>query len=226
MKIIELEKTASTNDYCKKCDVGEDLCVFAKRQTAGRGTKGRSFISDRGGLYVTVMRHYENFPAESAFKIMVQACVAVCKTLKYFNINPVIRWANDVLVNGRKISGTLIENTYKNAYITRSIVGTGINVNNKIDSSIKDIAISMREAAGGKFDLEEVKKVYLNCLEEEYGIDDYRKYINWFGREVKLITEEKTEAVKAVGVTDEGRLLIERQGNIYEISAAEVSLKL
>ena len=52
MKIIELEEVGSTSEYCKQNDCGEDLCVFAKRQTAGKGTKGRSFISLDGGLYV------------------------------------------------------------------------------------------------------------------------------------------------------------------------------
>ena len=57
MKIIELDEVDSTNEYCKVNDNGEDLCVFAKRQTAGKGTKVRSFISLDVGLYVSVMRH-------------------------------------------------------------------------------------------------------------------------------------------------------------------------
>ncbi len=56
MKIIELTETDSTNEYCKRVDNGEDLCVVAMRQSAGKGTKGRSFSSTEGGIYVSAER--------------------------------------------------------------------------------------------------------------------------------------------------------------------------
>lgn len=226
MKIIELEEVGSTNEYCKQNDCGEDLCAFATRQTAGRGTKGRSFISLDGGLYVSVMRHYENYSAENAFKIMVNGCVAVCRTLEKFGIKPLIRWANDVLVNGKKICGTLIENTFSNGKITRSIVGIGLNVNNGISADIKEIATSVKEVTGKYFGLEEVKQVFLENIKKDFSIEDYKRYINWFGREVTLKTVEEERVVTALDVTQNGRLLVDWCGNMLEISAAEVSLRL
>ena len=226
MKIIELEEVGSTNEYCKQNDCGEDLCVFVTRQTAGRGTKGRSFISLDGGLYVSVMRHYENYSAENAFKIMVNGCVAVCRMLEKLGINPLIRWANDVLVNGKKICGTLIENTFSNGKITRSIVGIGLNVNNGIPAEIKEIATSVKEVTGKNFGLEEVKQVFLENIKKDFSIEDYKRYINWFGREVTLKTVEEERVVTALDVTQNGRLLVDWCGNMLEISAAEVSLRL
>ncbi len=226
MKIIELEEVGSTSEYCKQNDCGEDLCVFAKRQTAGKGTKGRSFISLDGGLYVSIMRYFDDFPAENAFKIMVNGCVAVCRTLEKFGIMPVIRWANDMLVNGKKICGTLIENTFSNGKIVRSIVGIGINVNNGISDEIKEIATSIKEATGKKIDLEEVKTAFLENLEKGFTIEDYKRYINWFGRKVTLKTGEEERVVNALNVTENGRLLVDWCGNMLEISAAEVSLRL
>ena len=226
MKIIELDEVGSTNEYCKANDNGEDLCVFAKHQTAGKGTKGRSFISLDGGLYVSVMRHYDNFSAENAFKIMVNGCVAVCKTLENFGISPVIRWANDVLVGGKKICGTLIENTFSNGQIIRSIVGIGINVNNEISSEIKQIATSMKEVLGKNLNLQEVKKVFISYIGCDFSIEDYKQYINWFGQSVTLKTEDEVRLVKAVDVTRNGRLLVDWCGNMLEISSAEVSLRL
>ena len=226
MKIIELDEVGSTNEYCKANDGGEDLCVFAKRQTAGKGTKGRSFISYNGGLYVSIMRHYENFSAENAFKIMVNSCVTVCKTLENFGISPIIRWANDVLVGGKKICGTLIENTFSNGKIIRSIVGIGINVNNEITSEIKQIATSMKEVLGKNLSLQEVKNAFVSNLDCDFSIEDYKRYINWFGQSVTLKTEEGERVVKAVDVTENGRLLVDWCGNMLEISSAEVSLRL
>lgn len=226
MKIIELKEVDSTNEYCKRQNFSEDVAVIAQMQTAGKGTKGRSFISEEGGLYVSTVRHYKNLPAENAFQIMVNSCVAVCRTLEHFKIVPVIRWANDVLVNGKKICGTLIENTFSNGYITRSIVGMGINVNNEISPKLNDIAVSMKEILGKSLDLEEVKRVFLQNLEKGYEISDYKRYINWFNRQIILKTDDNERVATALDITENGRLLVNWCGNMLEISSAEVSLRL
>ena len=165
MRIIELAECDSTNEYLKRLDGEEDTVVTALRQTAGKGTKGRSFSSADGGLYLSVMRFYESFPAANAFEIMINSCVAVCKTVEGFGITPVIRWANDVLVNGRKICGTLIENTFAGANIRRSIVGMGINVNNELPPELRQIAVSMREILGNRLSLQTVKKALIANLQ-------------------------------------------------------------
>ena len=226
MKIIELDGVASTNEYCKRNFCGEDFIVTARRQTSGKGTKGRSFSSEDGGLYLSIVRAYTDFPAENAFKIMVDSCVAVCKTLEEYGINPVIRWANDVLVNGKKICGTLIENTFCGGKITRSVVGCGINVNNALPNDLKDIAVSMREAAGKPFDLKKVTKTFIKHVQKDYSVEDYKSYINWFGSSVTVKTAEEEYAATALDVLPDGRLKVKRGGDILEISSAEVSLRL
>ena len=100
MKIIKLEEINSTNEFLKTYTGTGDAAAVAVRQTGGKGTKGRKFVSEKGGLYLSVMRRYDCFPAEEAFKIMVSSCVAVCKTLEILGLNPIIKWANDVFVNG------------------------------------------------------------------------------------------------------------------------------
>lgn len=226
MKIIELEEVDSTNNFCKRYQDFEDITVTAARQSGGRGTKGRSFSSEEGGLYLSVMRFYKNFPAENAFKIMLSACVAVCKTLENFGVSPVIRWANDVLVNGRKICGTLIENTFSGAYITRSIVGIGINVNNIIPAGLKEIATSLSAELNKEIKVSAVKEALLRNLEKDYSIADYKKYINWLGKEVTLKTGEESITATAVDIAEDGRLIVETDDEIKKISSAEVSLRL
>ena len=64
MRIVRFEEISSTNDYVKEQKkYGENLIVIAKRQTGGRGTKGRSFSSNEGGVYLTKLVFYKNFPA-------------------------------------------------------------------------------------------------------------------------------------------------------------------
>ncbi len=225
MRVIELEETDSTNEYLKRLNPSEDTAVFAKRQTAGRGTKGRSFSSREGGLFVSVCRLYEGLPASNAFEIMVNCCVAVCKTLEYFGVKPVIRWANDVLVNGKKICGTLIENTFSGGNITRSIVGMGINVNNVIPDELKDIAVSL-SVLGKNIEVEQVKEVLMTNLTGNYAVSDYKKYVDWLGKKVTLKCGGESFTAIALDIGDDGRLIAEREGEVIKISSAEVSLRL
>lgn len=227
MRIIELDEVDSTNEYCKRENFADDVVVVAKRQTAGRGTKGRSFISDEGGLYVTVVKHYDNFPAENAFKIMINSCVAVCKTLENFSIMPQIRWSNDVLVGGKKICGTLIENTFSGNSIVRSIVGMGINVTNAIPKELNDIATSITRQVSAKVTVDQVKNLLLSNLQSYYSISDYKKYINYFGNTVLLKSGDSQRQVVALDISDDGRLIVrETDGRLNLISSAEVSLRI
>ena len=226
MKIINLKSVDSTNEYCKRYGFGEDIIVTAVRQTRGKGTKGRSFVSDEGGLYCSVMRRFSDFLAVDAFKIMVSASVAVCRTVEKFGAKPIIRWANDVLVNGRKICGTLIENTFSGSYITRSIVGMGINVNNALPEELKDIATSLSAEIGKKIPVAEVRDELIRNLRREYPISEYKKYINWFGNEVILRTADREYTATAVDVDVDGSLICVIGGTLRKITSAEVSLRL
>ncbi len=226
MKIIELESVDSTNEYIKRGDFDEDTAVIAKRQTGGRGTKGRSFSSEDGGLYISVLRCHKNFPAADAFKVMIGACVAVCKTLESLGLNPVIRWANDVLINGKKICGTLIENTFSGGNISRSITGMGININNELPPELKNIATSAKCELDRKIPIDTVKNTLLSNLEKSFTVKDYKKYINWFNGEITVKTDKESYVATALDVEEDGRLLVERGGNTLRLCAAEVSLRL
>lgn len=224
MRIIELDEVDSTNQYIKRQNFAEDTLVFAARQTAGKGTKGRSFCSENGGLYASILHIYEHFPAENAFKIMISACVAVCKTIENFGIKPRIRWANDVLIGDKKICGTLIENTLSGAMISRSIIGIGLNVNNVLPEDLRGIAVTLGELKNITFS--QVKSAFVDAVEREYTLDDYRSYIDWLGGEV-IIREGQSEfKATAIDIADDGRLIIKIMEKERKISAAEVSLRL
>lgn len=225
MKIIELDEVDSTNEYCKRLKTGEDVTVIAKRQISGKGTKGRVFVSESGGVYLSQMRFYKDFSPCDTFKIMVNACVAVCRTIESFSVMPNIRWANDVLIGGKKISGTLIENSLTSEGM-RSIIGIGVNVNNLIPKELKNIATNLSLHAKGQVSAEEVGLKLLKNLEKEYSVSDYKRYINFLGEKITLITPDGQRTAIALDVTDEGLLKVEEtDGRISLISAAEVSLR-
>lgn len=225
-KIIELDEVGSTNDYVKGLNSEEEVIVSAKRQTAGRGTKGRRFVSDEGGVYVSALKIRQNFDFSRAFSIMITSCVAVCRTVELFGLRPTIKWANDVLVGGRKISGTLIENTLSSGNMCRSIVGIGLNVNNAFSGELSGIATSMKAEAGHAFPVDEVRAALIENLGREYSVADYKEYIDWFGRQVMLIKEGERTLATALDVDEVGRLIVSVGGQIQRLSSGEISLKL
>jgi len=226
MKIIKLKEIDSTNDFCKKfIDEGE-LIVTAEKQTCGKGTKGRSFISDVGGLYVSVMRRYEHFDYTKTFSIMINACVAVCKTVEAFGLKPCVKWANDVLLGGKKVCGTLIENRLGANGMCTSIVGIGLNVNNVLPEELKDIATTMCEQKGKRLSLLSVRAKLLHNLQSEFTVADYKSRVDWFGKEVYLTSGEEQVKATAVDVDDCGNLICDISGERRKISSGEMSLRL
>lgn len=225
MKILYLDEIESTNDFCKANDDGQDLIVVAKSQSKGCGTKGRSFLSQDGGVYLSVMRHYTDLFARDAFKIMINTAVAVCKTIENCGLSPTIKWPNDVLINGKKVSGTLIENAFSGDRVARSIVGVGLNVNNSLAPEIEKIATSLSQEKGKKLDLEQITDGLIIALKDEYSVDDYKKYINWFGSIVTLIKGDEKFVATAKDVAPDGRLICQIDDKETYVSSGEVTLR-
>ena len=227
MKWIQFDEIGSTNDYAKdRRGAREDLIITAKRQTGGRGTKGRSFVSREGGVYLTTLRFYEDFSAKDAFKIMSGAAVAVCETLRFYGINPMIKWANDIFVDGKKICGILIENTLSGGNISSSVVGVGLNVNTTFDRDLVDIATSMYLASGKTFSVEEVTEKLIEELVKERTIEEYRAYLGFVGKQVALILGDERVPATILSVDNEGRLHALVDGKTRIFSSAEVSLQV
>jgi len=158
MKIIRFDEINSTNEYAKKLqEYDENVFILAKKQTSGKGTKGRSFSSNEGGVYLTKVCIHSNFLAKDAFLIMARTAVAVCKTLEDFSLSPKIKWANDVFVSNKKICGILIENVFSGKRIVRSIIGVGLNVNNALPEELEKCATTMQLEKNEPLDFKRLK---------------------------------------------------------------------
>ena len=130
-KLLSFDKITSTQDYAH--DLIADgaavnkTIITALAQSAGRGRYRRNWVSHHGNLYVSfIYKIFERDP-----KLSYAMAVAVAETLISFGVTPQIKWPNDVLVDGKKISGILIE--YSQNFV---IIGIGINI--KTCPSIKD----------------------------------------------------------------------------------------
>ncbi len=218
------EELPSTNDYAKqKRADGQDLFILAKRQSGGRGTKGRSFSSDLGGVYLSLLRFYEDFPSAEAFKIMIGAAVAVCETLSYYGLNPEIKWPNDVLVQGKKICGILIENTFSGKEISSSIVGVGLNVCNALPTELSHLATTMA-AEGIKAAPAEVARRLATNLTKTWTMEDYRRYLGFVGEKIALLMGDERVPATLLAVSNDGKLSVLTSRGELLLSSAEVSL--
>ncbi len=224
---LRLEEVGSTNDYAKAMrHRKEDTLITAKRQTGGRGTKGRSFSSGEGGLYLSKLSFYENFPAKEAFLIMVCAATAVCETLALYGFQPTIKWPNDIHVSGKKICGILIENAFSGAFVSSSVVGIGLNINNVLPDELTEIATTMQKEGGQVFSVEEVAKRLAAALEKKWTVQDYKNYLGYVGERVTLLCGEEKISALLLGVDEEGKLQAEVNGEKKVLSSAEVSLRV
>lgn len=141
MKILELESTTSTSDaVCELLNQGvSDTLVCAEIQTSGRGTNGRRWSSPRGNLYMSFPAYHS--PHNTSILAYATCCSLHRSIMDIFSDirNLMIKPPNDILINGKKLSGILIENFHENLYI----IGIGVNLQfAPLDTSvaIKDIS--------------------------------------------------------------------------------------
>ena len=226
-KRLHFDTLPSTQDYAKEQRVGGvDLVVTATCQTGGKGTKGRSFSSQTGGVYLSKLTFYEDLPVRPAFKIMIGAAVAVCETLHSYGLKPLIKWPNDIWVNDKKICGILIENVLAGDRVRSSVVGIGLNVCNALPEDLTEIATTMELAMEEIPIVEEVTCRLLAELDKGRSIEDYRAYLGYMGREVTLIFGDERVPGRLLFVDDEGGLQVEMDGKTRRFTAAEVSIRL
>ncbi len=225
MKIETLNSVDSTNEYIKRyIQDREDVAVFADVQTGGKGTKGRSFLSDMGGVYCSILTFYTDMVSSNSFLIMAHAAVAVCRTAEEYGVAPEIKWPNDVRAAERKLAGILIENGLKGDHVDYSVVGIGMNVSNDL-SSLNGIAVGMKELLSSVPSVAEVRAKLLGNYLRPSTFGEYLSYIRFLGKEIDVAEGEFCYCAIARGILPDGRLEVERDGKQITLSSAEITLR-
>ena len=206
MKTTIFDTLPSTNDYCETREFGEDTAIIAREQTGGKGTKGRSFSSPRGGVYLSLVRYYP-CKAENSFSLMIASCMAVVKTLELYGVRADVKWPNDVFLNGKKICGILIKNSFEGENVKKSITGIGVNVNNDIPKDLADIAINLKSVIG-EVDIDEFYKRLIENLYADYSVDEYRSRNIVLGKEITVIRNGESGKAVAEDVAADGSLVL------------------
>ena len=227
MAIKYLEKTTSTNEYIKEnADSFSHLdAVYTMCQTNGRGRMGRIWSAE-GGIALSVFVKNSDNP----MIIPLCAAVAVYNALKESGIDNLgVKWPNDILADGKKLCGILCEGV-KEGYI----VGIGINNKQTEDffanadlpyaTSVEILGYdALCEEMFVEACLKELKKsLDFNCEQLIYLFSS--ECIN-LGKKVKIIKNGQEKVALAVGISSDGGLVVEINGNIETVISGEVSVR-
>lgn len=126
-----LDETSSTNDFLRNYTPSADISIVsASFQTKGRGQMGNTWISHDGqNALFSVLVCPKSLKASDGFVLSQAMALAIKETLEEYVDDVWIKWPNDIYCHGKKICGTLIENTLMGKFVGRSVIGNGINVN-------------------------------------------------------------------------------------------------
>ena len=199
-KLIYFDKIPSTQDQAYDLiasgSVKNRTVIVANTQTSGRGRFKRNWVSRPGNLYASFIYKIDEHNPKIAYSVGV----AVAETLISFGITPQIKWPNDILVDGKKISGILIE--YAQNFV---IIGIGVNIancpkikdykttkiNNFTDASVSDVLNVLMKKID-KWTRCDFKLVRGRWMELAFGIN---KIITYHGDSFELIGINETGAL-------------------------------
>ena len=237
-RLVYLTSTGSTMDDARReADSGaaEGTVVLAEEQSSGRGRFQRGWVSPAGkNLYLTlIMRPVLN--RLRSLSIIAPLAVALAVE-EVTGLRPRIKWPNDVLVEGRKLSGILIESEISGSAVEYALVGPGINVNFDIEESpeITAIATSIKRELGREASREELLAAFLNHFEALYEdapkgdavFEEWRSRLDTLGREVRVTFGDQVYEGAAEDVDRDGNLiLVQPDGTRRTVEAGEVTLR-
>lgn len=170
-KIIRISETASTNWFLLRLSDEEDLAegtvLVTDNQTHGRGLAQNTWESEpEANLTFSVILYPTSVKASRQFILSKAISLAVYDFVSQYVTGVSVKWPNDVYVADQKIAGILIENFIGDAFLTRSIVGIGLNINQMKFISDAPNPISLRQLTGKTYPLDKL----LNDLHERIAI--------------------------------------------------------
>lgn len=220
-------------------DVPEGTVIIAEEQTSGKGRMNRKWHSPKyTGIWMSLILR-PNIPLTKAPQLTLLTAVAIVQAIEEMTgLHPEIKWPNDILLDGKKITGILTELQAEADRIHSIIIGMGINVNQKRE----DFPIELKETASSLFIekgepisraglirsiFKHFEKLYLLYLDQGFLPVKllWEGYAISIGKNIKARTLTNVIEGKALGITDEGVLQLEdHTGTLHYIYSADIEL--
>lgn len=241
-QICYYDETDSTNIRAKQ--LGEEgmphgTLAVADRQSAGRGRRGRGWETPKGSnICMSILLRPEIPPVKAPMLTLVMA-QSVAEGLKEsVGAEVQIKWPNDIVLNGKKLVGILTEMSTEIDYINHVVIGVGINVNMaEFPEELKQKATSLRIEMGHTLKRSPIIAAVMKSFEKNYGLfieagdlkpiqEAYNSLLVNREKEVRILGAKEEYNAFALGVNEEGELLVRREdGTIEAIYAGEVSVR-
>jgi len=213
--------------------------VVADKQESGKGRRGRSWVSPSGtGIFMTLMIKPDINPNNASMLTLV-AALAVAKAItSVTGEKAMIKWPNDIVVNGKKVCGILTEMNAQFDYINHIVVGIGINVHNEsFPEEISQMASSLMIEAGGKrFHRAQIIAETMSYFEQYYDtflktqdlsalVREYDELLVNRNKSVRVLDPKEPFDGKAMGITPKGELIVDTWESRKLVSSGEVSVR-
>ncbi len=229
--ITRFDEIPSTNTYLlgqARVGAPHASVVIAKSQTGGRGRRGRTFLSPDGGLYMSIL--LRELPYDDCTVMTAAAAVAFRRALCRLSCADImIKWVNDLLINGKKVAGILAEGVINpEAGLEGMVIGVGVNLSG-VPSGVEDIACALP----GSIDADTAAAELLGALDEILSLplvevmDEYRRYSAAIGRKVTVSGAGGEYPALAVDTDDRARLIcVTDSGERIVLDSGEIRIRL
>ncbi len=234
-KVRYLSKVDSTNNYARSLELAQ--VVIAEQQTSGKGRLGREWLSEPGGVYFSLVVAPGCSIEEIPMLPLVIATAITEIMRKNFNVPAEIKWPNDILIKGKKVSGILVELSGETDAPNKTVIGVGINANQKIDhfpSELKSKITTLQEQIGQPINrlklLDDILEKITEILDQiaEKAPEMLRKWKEFsctLGQEVSVQQVSKTVKGIAKDIDDKGALIINTAQGYERVLTGDVTLR-
>ena len=236
-RVIYYPSLSSTMEVAKQeaqKGAAEGTVIIADEQTAGKGRIKRVWLSPKGNIALSVIL----YPSLAYLPSLIMlASLAVIRSLEAVtNLKLQVKWPNDVLANGKKVCGVLIESNVRGDVVDYAIIGIGVNVNLRPYDfpEIQATATSLSHELGRDVSrlnvirrlLVEIERLYLTLLAGGSIYEEWRDSLVTLGRRVQVKSGKTIYQGIAESVTRDGRLLLRHSdGSLSKIVAGDVTLR-
>jgi BirA family biotin operon repressor/biotin-[acetyl-CoA-carboxylase] ligase len=238
--VFSFDSIDSTNTFAKQLRQNEaphGTLIIAEEQTAGRGRLQRNWVSPNGKNLLFSLVFYPDFSMEKVSLLPFAGSLAIVDAIETITgLSSTCKWPNDVLINGKKVCGMLLESTLGNSVQGKIVLGVGLNVNQEeFSEELKFKASSLQIESGVAVDRVPLLQKILEELEHRYEqlsnfpsrqlLNDWRMKALLFGKKITVLESEFSFAATAIDIAEDGSLIIETDdGRKRNIFAGDVSL--
>jgi BirA family biotin operon repressor/biotin-[acetyl-CoA-carboxylase] ligase len=229
-KIDSTQTAAKT--YIESHKVDKWILITADTQTAGLGQVERKWLSPKGNVYATFIIPFKSEESMTILPYLtLLSSATITQVLENHGFKPKIKWVNDVQLNEKKVSGSLVQTVIEFEYMY-ALIGIGINVNMGKEelAEIKDqAATSLSVEIGKEVDRDEILRSLKSRLYENVQlflkngktevVKYYDEHLTLKGQSVKIVTKKDGELVGTFkGIDDNGFALLEIDGKVETVS--------